>query len=117
MELFLAPRTPESIGTSSLQPGTSSLPFTINRTISQNLPIYETSKAGGNKHITQIRKLSGDLEALQEQLRTILGLGQYVTDLRGRKKENVAINWATRQIVVRGWRGPEIKKWAESAGF
>jgi hypothetical protein len=38
-------------------------------------------------------------------------------DVKGRKKETVAINWTTRQVVIRGWRGAEVKKWAELSGF
>jgi large subunit ribosomal protein L49 len=82
-----------------------------------NIPVYHLAKAGGNKHLTTVRKLSGDLHALQSDIRSALGLEQFAKDQQGRKKENVAINWTTRQIIVRGWRGPEIKKWAEMRGF
>lgn len=95
----------------------SVLPYTISRTQSSNLPVYHLAKAGGNKHLTTLRKLTGDLNALQSDIRSALGLEQFVVDQQGRKKENVAINWTTKQIVVRGWRGPEIKRWAEMRGF
>ncbi|KAL2404910.1 hypothetical protein ABEF93_008218 [Exophiala dermatitidis] len=98
-------------------PTVSPLPFKINRTPSSNLPIYESSKAGGSKHITSIRKISGDLNELASRIRSALGLQQHIVDVKGRRKETVAINWTTRQVVVRGWRGPEIKKWAEFNGF
>ncbi|EXJ88858.1 hypothetical protein A1O3_01922 [Capronia epimyces CBS 606.96] len=98
-------------------PTISLLPFKINRTSSSNLPIYESSKAGGSKHITSIRKITGDLNELAGRIRTALGLQQFVVDVKGRRKETVAINWTTKQVVVRGWRGPEIKKWAELNGF
>jgi len=98
-------------------PASTALPYTISRTQPGNLPVYETTKAGGSKHITQIRKISGDLESLQMHIREALNLPPYIVDKQGRKKENVAINWTTRQIVVRGWRGPEIKKWAAMLGF
>ena len=106
----------EQITSSGRQPA-SVLPYTISRTPSSNLPVYHLAKAGGNKHLTTVRKLSGDLNALQSDIRSALGLEQFVVDQQGRKKENVVINWTTRQIVVRGWRGPEIKKWAETRGF
>ena len=65
-----------------------------------------------------MRKLSGDLHRLKEDVFKVLGFQkEYDLDLKGRKKENVAINWMTGQIVVRGWRGPEIKRWAEAVGF
>ncbi|EXJ94772.1 hypothetical protein A1O1_03170 [Capronia coronata CBS 617.96] len=98
-------------------PTISLLPFKINRTPSSNLPIYQSSKAGGSKHITSIRKITGDLNELAARIRIALGLHQHVVDVKGRRKETVAINWTTKQVVVRGWRGPEIKKWAELNGF
>jgi len=64
-----------------------------------------------------LRKLSGDLRILQEHLRDALALEQYFIDRQGRKKENVSINWRTRQINVRGWRAPEVKRWAQMVGF
>ncbi|KAK5942790.1 54S ribosomal protein img2, mitochondrial [Knufia obscura] len=95
----------------------SELPFHIGRTKTKNLAVYETVKAGGSKHITQIRRLSGDLEALQGMLRGVLKLPEWVVDGKGRKKEPVAINPLTGHVIVRGWRGPEVKKWAETLGF
>lgn len=100
------------------QAGTAhSLPFHIGRTKTNNLAIYEHVKAGGSKHITQIRKLSGDLTELQKALRTALQLPDFVVDGKGRKKEPVAINPLTQHIIIKGWRGSEVKKWAESLGF
>jgi len=106
----------------SLQPEASTanskdLPFHMSRTGTKNLPVYETVKAGGSKHITQIRKLSGDLQEMQRQLRVVLQLPEITVDKKGRKKEPVMINHLTQQIVVKGWRGPEVKKWAEMVGF
>lgn len=49
-------------------------PFVINRTASQNLPIYLESKRGGNKKLTLIRKLEGDRNVLAEWLAEDLGL-------------------------------------------
>ena len=95
----------------------SQTPYTITRTPSQQLPIYHLSKAGGNKHLTKLRKIDGDLSQLKSDVRAALGVEEYVTDRMGRKKENVAVNWTTRQIVVRGWRKPELVKWAEGMGF
>ncbi|KAL6246110.1 54S ribosomal protein img2, mitochondrial [Rhinocladiella similis] len=95
----------------------SNLPFKISRTPSSNLPVYESTKSGGSKHITTIRKITGDLEQLAGQVRKALGMNQYITDVRGRRKETVTINRTTKQVVVRGWRAPEIKKWAELNGF
>ena len=92
-------------------------PYTIARTRQNNLPIYEDVKNGGNKHLTQIRKVTGNLDVLQGEIRDLLALPQYTLDVKGRRKEMVAINRVTRQIVIRGWRAAEVKKWAEAKGF
>lgn len=97
--------------------GTNSIPYSIARTPSRQLPIYHLSKSGGNKHLTRLRKIDGDLHKLRDDLRSALGVEEYTTDQMGRKKETVAINWTSRQIVVRGWKRPEIQKWAEGLGF
>lgn len=95
----------------------SALPFHIRRTSSSNLPVYESTKAGGSKKITTIRLLSGDLKEMQRDLRTVLQLPEIVIDSKGRKKEPVAINDLTQHVVIAGWRGSEVKKWAEVRGF
>lgn len=49
-------------------------PFVINRTPSNNLPVYFLTKRGGNKKLTLIRKLEGDRVALAQWLAEDLGL-------------------------------------------
>lgn len=87
------------------------------RTKSANLPIYESTKSGGSKRITTIRKIKGDLNELATSVRTALGLDEFMVDVRGRRKANIVINHTTNHVVVRGWRAPEIKRWAEMSGF
>lgn len=110
-------RTPSTQAHSKPAPTLSTLPYLIARTKSSSLPIYETSKSGGTKRITTIRKITGDLAELAAAVRSALRMDEYMTDLRGRRKANVAINHTTKQVVVRGWRAPEIKRWAEMTGF
>jgi hypothetical protein len=50
-------------------------------------------------------------------LRDALGLEEGFVDAKGRKKEFVRINRTTGQVIVRGWRAAEVKKWCELAGF
>lgn len=95
----------------------SVLPFHIGRTGTKNLPVYESTKAGGSKKITTIRLLSGDLKEMQRDLLAVLQLPSIHIDTKGRKKEPVAINNLTKHIVISGWRGSEVKKWAEVRGF
>lgn len=54
---------------------------------------------------------------LQQHVREALGLRETYTDGKGRKKEFVRVNPVTRQVVVRGWRGAEVKRWLEMGGF
>lgn len=103
--------------TSSTTTPPTKLPYLISRTPSSQLPIYEHTKGGGTKHITVLRKLSGDLNMLQAHLQEALGLSERFTDAKGRKKEHIRINWTTQQVVLRGWRAAEVKRWCELAGF
>ncbi|KAF7506470.1 hypothetical protein GJ744_011720 [Endocarpon pusillum] len=104
----------------TMQPPASppNLPYTITRTRpGRQLPVYSLSKGGGTKHITRLRKLSGNLSALKADLTKALGLEGGLTNQRGEHVEGVSVNWHTKHIIVRGWRAPEIKAWAESRGF
>ncbi|KAJ9603899.1 54S ribosomal protein img2, mitochondrial [Cladophialophora chaetospira] len=107
----------DRIRSQEMRPITSSLPYSILRTPSKNLPIYQSVKSGGSKHITTIRKIQGDLTALASSVRQALGIDEFMTDMRGRRKANIVINRTTRHVVLRGWRGPEVKRWAEMSGF
>lgn len=98
-------------------PTLSSLPYNILRTSSKNLPVYESTKGGGTKRITTIQKIQGNLTELATSVREALGLEPHFTDQRGRKKANIMINHTTKHVVIRGWRAPEIKRWAEVKGF
>lgn len=91
--------------------------FHIGRTSSKNFAVYESTKGGGTKHITTVRRLSGDLVEMQSQLRAMLQLPEQTIDNKGRKREPVSINHLTQHIVIKGWRGAEVKKWAETLGF
>ncbi|RMD42317.1 hypothetical protein DV735_g2818, partial [Chaetothyriales sp. CBS 134920] len=105
---------------SSSSPSSASatpLPYFIHRTRSLNIPVYESAKAGGSKHVTTLRKCAGDLEALRTHILEALKLEPSFVDPRGQKKQNVVINKLTNQLVIRGWRGAEVKEWCRLAGF
>jgi hypothetical protein len=107
----------DRIRPANLTPSPYILPYKVLRTPSNGLPIYESAKGGGTKHITTIRKIQGDIFDLAASVRDALKLEPHYTDQKGRKKMTVVINQTTRHVVVRGWRGPEIKRWAEMSGF
>jgi large subunit ribosomal protein L49 len=99
-------------------PAPPALPYTISRTYpGHQLPVYTLTKAGGSKHLTKVRKITGDLNALKADLTKALGVEGGMTNRRGEKVEAVSVNWQNNQVIVRGWRGPEIKTWAENRGF
>ncbi len=80
-----------SVSTASLP----QLPYHVQRTASQELPVYHLARRGGNLHQTRIRKIRGDVTALRDDLRAFLRL----------KNEHAAINQITGHIIlkVRGY--------------
>lgn len=74
-------------------PSTSSLleAYTVQRTPSRNLPIYQLAKAGGNLKLTKVRKLGGDTEALRKELEVFLEP----------RSEYVKINAVTGHIIIK----------------
>lgn len=72
-------------------PPLTPLPYHVHRTASQQLPIYNLAKRGGNLHQTRIRKIEGDVDALRRELMEALGRGE----------KEVVINRLTGHIVVK----------------
>lgn len=66
------------------------LSYHINRTKAQGLPIYEMTKAG-NKRLTRIRRIVGDIKTLKRDIQTEL----QVPD------EHIEINHLNQTIVVK----------------
>lgn len=49
-------------------------PYLVGRAWTQRLPVYHLAKRGGNKKLTQIKKVQGDGQALRRDLAQFLGL-------------------------------------------
>ncbi|KAF2851239.1 Img2-domain-containing protein [Plenodomus tracheiphilus IPT5] len=81
--------------------------YHVSRSVNKNLPIYTDKKRGGNLHLTLIRKLSGDIKALRDELREFLQ----------KKADDVTINTVTNQVVVKGHHKLEIEKYLTARGF
>jgi large subunit ribosomal protein L49 len=80
----------------SLAAATSpSKPYRISLTSSKEYPVYHLNKRGGNMHITKIKHIEGDIEALKTDLQRTLGL-QDAKDVK-----DVVINQLTRHIIVK----------------
>lgn len=72
------------------------LSYHVSRTPSAQLPVYKLAKRGGNLHQTRIRKISGNIAALRDELRSWL-VGQGV---RAEEKD-VVVNQVNGHVVVR----------------
>lgn len=87
--------------------GSILLPYRVLRTPSQQLPIYNLAKRGGNLKQTRLRKIEGDINVLRAHLQKALGL----------EDKEVVINQLTRHIIVKGHRKADIAKFLEDRKF
>ncbi|KAF2685564.1 hypothetical protein K458DRAFT_299527, partial [Lentithecium fluviatile CBS 122367] len=81
--------------------------YHVARSTSKNLPIYTDYKRGGNLHLTTIRKITGDLTALRDELRVFLN----------KKNEDVKINSLTQHVVIKGHHVPEVTEFLRARGM
>lgn len=82
------------------------LPFDIDRSRTNNLPVYVNYKAGGSKVVTIIRKVRGDLKELEKCVRSRLG-----DDL------HYQINELTSQLHIKGDHKDQVKRLLKELGF
>ncbi|KHJ31969.1 putative mitochondrial large ribosomal subunit [Erysiphe necator] len=85
----------------------NNLGYKVERTPSNQLPIYHLIKNGGNKKITRIRKIQGNLQELRNDLRKALNL----TD------KECTINSTTGHVLVKGHKKQEISKFLTDQNF
>lgn len=83
------------------------LPYYVTRTPSNELPIYTLRKRGGNMLLTRVKKVDGSVEALRDELRTVLGL----------EEKQVVINPLTRHVMLKGHRRPEVERFLRERMF
>ncbi|KAL1602838.1 54S ribosomal protein img2, mitochondrial [Paraconiothyrium brasiliense] len=81
--------------------------YHVARSSSRNLPIYTDYKRGGNLHLTTVRKITGDLSALRDELRVFLN----------KKNEDVKINSLTQHVIVKGHHVPQITEYLKARGM
>ncbi|KAL2130936.1 hypothetical protein VTI74DRAFT_5741 [Chaetomium olivicolor] len=89
------------------RPARPALPFFVARTPSNELPVYHLSKAGGNKKLTNIKKIEGDKAAFKQALAAGLGVDE----------DALKINSLTGHVTVVGHRKEQINAWLSSQGF
>jgi len=66
-------------------------PYRVNRTTTNNLPVYLLSKRGGNLKQTKVRRIEGNINVLRTDLQKALGL----------QDKDITINQLTQHIIVR----------------
>ncbi|RII06391.1 hypothetical protein CUC08_Gglean009612 [Alternaria sp. MG1] len=81
--------------------------YAVSRSVNKNLPIYTDYKRGGNLHLTTVRKITGDVSALRDELRVFLN----------KKNEDVKINSVTQHVVVKGHHTSEIAEFLKARGM
>lgn len=82
-------------------------PYLVGRAWTQRLPVYHLAKRGGNKKLTQIKKVQGDGQAFRRDLAKFLGL----------EEKEVRVKVPTGHLEVDGHRKEEIVKFLNESGF
>jgi len=81
--------------------------YHVGRTKNKNLPIYTDYKRGGNLHLTTVRRITGDLSQLRDELRVYLN----------KKEEDAKVNTLTQHVIVKGHHPDMVKNFLEQRGF
>ncbi|KAK3207448.1 hypothetical protein GRF29_103g1055776 [Pseudopithomyces chartarum] len=81
--------------------------YHVGRTSTKNLPVYSDYKRGGNLHLTTIRKITGDISELRDELRVFLN----------KKDEDVKINSLTQHVIVKGHHVPQVTDFLKARGM
>ncbi|XP_074499263.1 large ribosomal subunit protein mL49 [Sebastes fasciatus] len=85
------------------------LPYMIRRSRMHNIPVY-TDLTHGSRRTTLIRKVEGDIWALEKDVK------QHLKEVMG-KELPTQVNEVTMTLKVKGHVDSEIKEWLASKGF
>ncbi|OJD34645.1 mitochondrial large ribosomal subunit [Diplodia corticola] len=83
------------------------LPYFVQRSSSNNLPVYLDQKRGGNRTETKVRKVSGDSQALKKELQTYLNISA----------EDIWVTHPSGHIVAKGQHYSKTIEFLESKKF
>ncbi|XP_052423891.1 mitochondrial ribosomal protein L49 [Carassius gibelio] len=86
-----------------------SLPYMIRRSRMHNVPVYSDIKHG-NQHSTLLRKIEGDIWALNQDVK------EFLLGLTG-KEPPTQVNEVTGTIRIKGQFDKELKDWLLKKGF
>jgi len=82
---------------------TEGLPFQVERTTSNNLPVYTDYRNGRTRERTILRKIKGDEMELSQELSALLG--------------GVEVYHYVGRIEVKGLHSTKIRTWLQQLGF
>ncbi|XP_005307949.2 large ribosomal subunit protein mL49 isoform X2 [Chrysemys picta bellii] len=85
------------------------LPYFVRRSRMHNVPVYKDITSG-NRRMTVIRKIEGDIWALEEEVK------EFLTQLAG-KPPPIQVNEITCSIRIKGYFDNELKEWLLNKGF
>ncbi|XP_036619557.1 39S ribosomal protein L49, mitochondrial isoform X1 [Trichosurus vulpecula] len=85
------------------------LPYFIRRSRMHNVPVY-TELTHGNRQMTLIRKVEGDIWALQKDVE------EFLTPLTG-KTPVTQVNEVTGTLRIKGYFDQQLKAWLLEKGF
>lgn len=85
------------------------LPYMIRRSRMHNIPVY-TDLTNGNRKTTLVRKVEGDIWALEKDVK------HFLKEVTG-KELPTQVNEVTMTLKVKGHFDEELKKWLASKGF
>jgi len=79
------------------------LPFEVERTSTGNLPVYTDFRAGGNRSVTVVRKIFGDVDEFKDELSKVVS--------------NSPIEEKMGRLEVSGLHTQKVKVWLSRLGF
>ncbi|KAM4018349.1 LOW QUALITY PROTEIN: large ribosomal subunit protein mL49 [Anomaloglossus baeobatrachus] len=85
------------------------LPYVVRRSRLHNVPVY-TDITHGNRHMTIIRKIEGDIWALEAEVK------EFLTSLTGRTPAT-QVNEINHSIRIKGYFDKELQTWLAEKGF
>lgn len=80
------------------------MPFQFTRTPTQQLPVYSDIRNGASRRVTVLRRYTGDIKELKEELTRLLG-------------EEVKIEEKSASLQINGHHVIKLKRWLRRLGF
>merc|ERR1712028_277150 len=79
------------------------VPFQVTRTASKQLPVYSDIKNGRTKFVTVVRRIRGDVEAMEAELAKVCN--------------GAPIHRRNGSLEIKGDHRVEVRKWLAELGF